>query len=159
MLARKTPPTLFTRVAKGTSRLAGRPAAFVLVTLLVLAWAVSGPFFSYSNTWQLTINTVTTIVTFLMVFLIQATQNRDAEAIQIKLDELIRCLDGAHNALLDLEELEEEDLLAMRANYLRLAEEARQALKSGGSDTGVPSVDEPTKAVVRRIKGGQRKPR
>jgi low affinity Fe/Cu permease len=159
MLARKTPPTLFTRVAKATSRMAGRPGAFVLVTGLVVAWAVSGPFFGYSDTWQLTINTATTIVTFLMVFLIQATQNRDAEAIQIKLDELIRCLDGAHNALLDLEELEEEDLLAMRANYLRLAEEARQALKSGLKDTGVPSVDEPTRAVVRRIKGGQRKPR
>lgn len=134
------PTSLFTRVAKGTSRLAGRPAMFVLVTALVVAWAVSGPYFHYSDTWQLTINTVTTIVTFLMVFLIQATQNRDAEAIQIKLDELIRCLDGAHNALLDLEELEEEDLVRMRADYLKLAEEARQALKRGKQDTGVPEV-------------------
>jgi low affinity Fe/Cu permease len=153
------PPSWFTRVAKGTARIAGRPATFTVVVALVLAWAVSGPYFGYSDTWQLSINTVTTIVTFLMVFLIQATQNRDAEAIQIKLDEIIRALDGAHNALLDLEELEEEDLVKMRTNYLRLAEEARTALRNGGRDTGSPDIDEPTKAVVRRIKGGQRKPR
>lgn len=159
MMPTRRPPTLFTRVAKGTSRFAGRPGTFILVCALVAAWAVSGPMFDYSDTWQLTINTVTTIVTFLMVFLIQATQNRDAEAIQIKLDELIRCLDGAHNALLDLEELEEEDLLKMRANYLRLAEEARVALKQGGIDTGVPDVDKPHAKIVRGIKGGQRKAR
>jgi low affinity Fe/Cu permease len=139
-----TPPSWFTRIAKGTARLAGRPATFALVVLLVLAWAVSGPYFGYSDTWQLTINTVTTIVTFLMVFLIQATQNRDAEAIQIKLDEIIRALDGAHNALLDLEELEEEDLVKMRANYLRLAEDARKALDSGKGDTGCPDLESPT---------------
>jgi low affinity Fe/Cu permease len=159
MLKRKTPPSLFTRIAKGTSRLAGRPVTFAVVVSLCIAWAVSGPFFGYSDTWQLTINTATTIVTFLMVFLIQATQNRDAEAIQIKLDEIIRCQEGAHNALLDLEELEEEDLLAMRANYLRLAEEARTALRKGKNDTGVPDVDRPLKADIRRIKGGQRKAR
>jgi low affinity Fe/Cu permease len=151
-----TPPSFFTRLAKGTSRIAGRPVTFGLVMMLCIAWAASGPYFGYSDTWQLTINTATTIVTFLMVFLIQATQNRDAEAIQIKLDEIIRCLDGAHNALLDLEELEEEDLLKMRANYLKLAEDARLALRSGKKDTGVPDVDT---AQVRRIKGGRRKPR
>ena len=159
MLRKKTPPSLFTRVAKGTSRFAGRPGTFMLVVALVLAWAISGPIFGYSDTWQLTINTFTTIVTFLMVFLIQATQNRDAEAIQIKLDELLRAQQGAHNALLDLEELEEEDLRKLRANYLRLAEEARRHLKEGGGDTDVPDIDAPTKSVVRRIKGGQRKPR
>jgi low affinity Fe/Cu permease len=152
-------PTAFTRFAKATSRFTGRPVTFVLVVLLVLAWAVSGPFFHYSDSWQLTINTATTIVTFLMVFLIQATQNRDAEAIQIKLDELIRCQGGAHNALLDLEELEEEDLLRMRTNYLALAEQARQALKKGQPDTGVPEIDHEHRKVVGRIKGGRRKPR
>jgi low affinity Fe/Cu permease len=151
--------TLFTRIAKGTARLAGRPFTFALMALLVVAWAVSGPVFGYSDTWQLTINTGTTILTFLMVFLIQATQNRDAEAIQIKLDEIIRALDNAHNSLLDLEELEEEDLLRMRANYLALAERARSALKSGLPDTGCPEIDEPHKKVVGRIKGGARKPR
>jgi len=132
--------TFFTRIAKATSRLAGRPATFALVIVLVLAWAVSGPLFDYSDSWQLTINTFTTIVTFLMVFLIQATQNRDAEAIQIKIDELLRTQQGAHNALLDLEELEEEDLVRIRADYLRLAEEARRRLKEGTDDTGVPDV-------------------
>jgi low affinity Fe/Cu permease len=159
MLRKKAPPTLFTRVAKGTSRFAGRPGTFMLVVALVLAWAISGPIFGYSDTWQLTINTFTTIVTFLMVFLIQATQNRDAEAIQIKLDELLRAQQGAHNALLDLEELEEDELMRLRENYLRLAEEARSKLRKGDVDTGVPDIDEPTKTVVRRIKGGQRKPR
>ena len=159
MLRNKTPPSFFTRIAKGTSRFAGRPATFALVVVLVLAWAVSGPVFGYSDTWQLTINTFTTIVTFLMVFLIQATQNRDAEAIQIKLDELLRAQEGAHNALLDLEELEEEDLIQLRANYLRLAEEARQRIKRGDLDTDVPDIDEPTHSVVRRIQGGERKPR
>jgi low affinity Fe/Cu permease len=135
-------PSTFTRLARSTSRLAGRPLTFAFVVLIVIAWAVSGPFFHYSDSWQLTINTGTTIVTFLMVFLIQATQNRDAEAIQIKLDELIRCLDGAHNALLDLEELEEEDLVKLHANYVQLAERARKALDRGQPDTGVAEIDD-----------------
>ena len=134
-------PSLFTRIARGTARLAGRPATFVCMLLLVITWAIAGPYFGYSDTWQLTINTGTTILTFLMVFLIQATQNRDAEAIQIKLDEIIRCLDNAHNSLLDLEELEEEDLIKMRAHYLALAENARRAVSGGKSDTGVPEVE------------------
>jgi low affinity Fe/Cu permease len=152
-------PSIFTRLAKATSRFAGRPTTFGLVVLLVLAWAVSGPMFDYSDSWQLTINTATTIVTFLMVFLIQATQNRDAEAIQIKLDEIIRSQAGAHNALLDLEELEEEDLMRMRANYLELAERARRRLKAGKDDVGVPDIEDPHRQVVSRIKGGKRKPR
>jgi low affinity Fe/Cu permease len=135
-------PSLFSRMARGTSRLAGRPHTFALMCGLVLAWAFAGPYFGYSDTWQLTINTGTTILTFLMVFLIQATQNRDAEAIQIKLDEIIRALEGAHNAMLDLEELEEEDLVALRSNYLDLAERARLALKRGVPDTDVPDLAE-----------------
>jgi len=151
-------PSIFTRIAKGSARAMGRPLTFCIALLLVLAWAISGPYFGYSDTWQLTINTGTTIVTFLMVFLIQATQNRDAEAIQIKLDEIIRSMDGAHNALLDLEELEEDELMRMRSNYLELAERARRRLKSGKDDTGVPEVEH-AKNIVSNIRGGQRKPR
>ena len=123
-----TGPTPFTRLARATSLLAGRPATFALVLIVVLAWAVSGPLFDFSEAWQLTINTLTTIVTFLMVFLIQATQNRDAEAIQIKLDELIVAIDGARNELLDTENLEEAELLALHAKYVALAERARSTL-------------------------------
>jgi low affinity Fe/Cu permease len=128
------------------------------MAMLVGLWALAGPYFGYSDTWQLTINTGTTIVTFLMVFLIQATQNRDAEAIQIKLDEIIRANENAHNSLLDLEELEEDELLAMRANYLALAERARSRLKRGKDDTGVPEMEGPHKKVVGRIRGGLRRP-
>jgi len=120
--------TYFGRLTRATARVAGRFSTFVAMCALVLVWAVSGPFFHYSDTWQLTINTGTTIVTFLMVFLIQATQNRDTEAIQIKLDEIIRAISGASNALLDLEDLEEEDLVKMRERYLHLAERARRVI-------------------------------
>jgi low affinity Fe/Cu permease len=129
MIRERKSPSRFTLLARGTSRLAGRPLTFAIVVLLVVAWALSGPYFEYSDAWQLTINTATTIITFLMVFLIQATQNRDAEAIQIKLDEIIRAIDKAHNELLDLEELEEEDLQRMHRNYLELAEKARRRLR------------------------------
>src|SRR5690349_13818052 len=101
---------IFTRFAKWTSRMAGRPVSFALAAGIVLTWGLTGPMFGFSDTWQLVINTGTTIVTFLMVFLIQSTQNRDSEAMHIKLDEIVRALEGAHNALLDLEELEEADL-------------------------------------------------
>ena len=107
----------------------------------MLLWLVTGPLFGFSDTWQLVINTGTTIITFLMVFLIQHTQNRDAEAIQVKLDELLRVSNGAHNALLDLEELEEHELDRIRARYTQLAERARQDLRRGLSDTDAPEVD------------------
>lgn len=116
----------FTRFAKTTARAAGRPLAFGLAVLIVLVWAITGPVFHFSDTWQLVINTGTTIVTFLMVFLIQNTQYRDSEAIQIKLDEMIRALRGADNVLLDLEELEDNELDALHEQYEALAQQARE---------------------------------
>jgi low affinity Fe/Cu permease len=121
----------FTRFAKATSRVTGRPVAFILAVGVILPWLVTGPVFRYSDTWQLVINTGTTVVTFLMVFLIQNTQYRDAEAVQVKLDELLRATAGAHNALLDLEELEERELDQILAGYARrfaLAPSARRIL-------------------------------
>jgi low affinity Fe/Cu permease len=128
----------FTIFAKAASRFVGRPSVSVLALLVVVAWALSGPVFGYSDTWQLAINTGTTIVTFLMVFLIQNTQNRDTEAMQLKLDELIRATKGAHNALLDLEELDEEDLDRLRDKYEALAQAARAGVPKGTADTGTP---------------------
>ena len=130
----------FTRFAKWTSRVTGRPVTFLIAVLVILAWVITGPLFKFSDTWQLVINTGTTIVTFLMVFLIQNTQNRDSEATQIKLDELIRAIKGAHNALLDLEELEDEHLDRIRDHYERIAERARADLKAGLLDTDAPEV-------------------
>ena len=129
---------VFNRVAKGAARFTGRPACFAIALGIVLTWIVTGPIFGFSDTWQLVINTGTTIVTFLMVFLIQNTQNRDTEAIQLKLDELIRATRGAHNALLDLEEIEEESLDAFRQRYQALARVARTELSRGQRDTGTP---------------------
>ncbi len=134
-------PSHFTRFAKTASRLAGRPATFAVAALIIVMWAVTGPLFHYSDTWQLVINTSTTIITFLMVFLIQNTQNRDTYAIQIKLDELIRASQGAHNAMLDLEELEEKELEMFRQRYCDLAAQAREGLRQGQRDTNVPEVD------------------
>ena len=135
-----TTQSWFSRFAKVTSRAAGRPSAFLLAVLVVLAWLVTGPLFGFSDTWQLVINTGTTIVTFLMVFLIQNTQYRDAEAVQVKLDELLRSTKGAHNALLDLEELEQLELDRIRDEYAQLAKRAREALRRGQPDTDVPDV-------------------
>jgi len=122
------PRSRFTRFTKWTARGTGRPAAFVTAASVIVIWAVTGPLFGFSDTWQLVINTGTTIVTFLMVFLIQSTQNRDSEAMQVKLDEIIRAIGHAKNELLDLEELEEADLDAIKASYEALAEEARGKL-------------------------------
>src|SRR5215212_5516260 len=130
------PDSLFTRFAKWTSRATGHPATFATAVLVILSWAVTGPIFGFSDTWQLVINTGTTIITFLMVFLIQNTQNRDSAAMQLKLDELIRAIDGAHNGLLDLEELSDADLGRIRARYEELARESRENLKWGLGDTG-----------------------
>ena len=124
--------------AKRTARVTGRSYVFATAVGVIGAWLVTGPFFHFSDTWQLVINTGTTIITFLMVFLIQNTQIRDTEAIQLKLDELIRATQGAHNALLDLEELEQENLSVFKAKYQALAKQARSQLLQGDLDTGTP---------------------
>jgi low affinity Fe/Cu permease len=129
----------FTRISKWTCRAAGHPATFAAAILVILVWAATGPVFHYSDTWQLVINTGTTVVTFLMVFLIQNTQNRDGAAMQIKLDELIRALQGAHNELVNLEDMTDEELHKMKAHYTRLAERARARLGSRLQD---PAEDE-----------------
>jgi low affinity Fe/Cu permease len=130
--------TWYSRFAKNTAHFCGRPRVFTIAVLVILVWIITGPLFHFSDTWQLVINTGTTIITFLMVFLIQNTQNRDTEAIQVKLDELIRATKGAHNALLDLEELEEETLDAFRTKYQALARAARSDIDLGRKDTGTP---------------------
>jgi low affinity Fe/Cu permease len=132
------PTAWYSRFAKSAAHFCGRPRVFVLAVLVILGWILTGPVFDYSDTWQLVINTGTTIITFLMVFLIQNTQNRDTQAIQVKLDELIRATHGAHNALLDLEELEEETLEAFRKKYQSLARIAREEINRGIQDTGTP---------------------
>jgi low affinity Fe/Cu permease len=115
----------FRRFAQSVSLYAGSPWATIGAFLLVLLWLASGPLFDFSDHWQLIINTGTTIITFLMVFLIQSTQNRDGEAIQVKLDEIIRAIGNAKNEVLDLEELEEKDLEEIRKTYEELARKAR----------------------------------
>jgi low affinity Fe/Cu permease len=115
----------FAQLTSWVARQAGSPMAFGLAALVIVAWAVTGPFLGYSDMWQLTVNTATTIVTFLMVFIIQNSQNRDTEALQIKIDELIRANRGAENALLDLEDLPQNSLDEFRDHYSRLAEHAR----------------------------------
>ena len=130
----------YSSFSRSASRVCGRSGTFALAVVLIVVWAVTGPLFGFSDTWQLVINTGTTIVTFLMVFLIQNTQNRDTEALHVKLDELIRVSKGAHNALLDLEELDEEHLDLIRKDYEGLAEKAREGLESGVHDTDAPEV-------------------
>lgn len=131
----------FTRFARFTSKVSGNPLTFATAVLLIIVWGTTGPMFGYSDTWQLVINTGTTIVTFLMVFLIQNTQNRDTIALQVKLDEIIRALEGAHNVLLDMEELDDKQLESISENYRQLAADAREQLQNGQSDTHAPEVD------------------
>jgi low affinity Fe/Cu permease len=121
----------FNRFAMQVARKTGHPGAFVLAVLVIAGWAVTGPMFGFSDTWQLVINTGTTIVTFLMVFLIQNTQSRDSAAMQMKLDEIIRATAGAHNVLLDLEDRSDKDLGRLREHYSGLARQARADVQSG----------------------------
>lgn len=111
----------FDKLAQVVARSSGRPTTFALAALLVIVWGVSGPVFGFSDTWQLVINTGTTIVTFLMVFLIQNTQNRDTDALQVKLDELIRVTQGARLTLLDLEEMNSGELAEIKTGFVNLA--------------------------------------
>ena len=120
------PRSLFTRLTKWTAHASGRPFTFILAFGVIVVWGLLGPLYGFSDTWQLVINTGTTIITFLMVFLIQSTQNRDTEAIQVKLDELIRAVGHARNELLDLEELEETDLDQLKQTFLEMASDARR---------------------------------
>jgi low affinity Fe/Cu permease len=132
----------FTRLANGAARATGKPITFIIAAGIVVVWAICGPVFGFSDTWQLIINTGTTIVTFLMVFLIQNTQNRDSEAMHVKIDELIRALEGAHNALLDLEELDDKTLDTIRGRYRKLAAKAREDIERGDLDIGCDELDE-----------------
>ena len=141
MEAKPNPSSTFTRLAQRCSVLTGRPVAFAVAAGMIVVWLLTGPLFGFSDTWQLIINTSTTIITFLMVFLIQNSQNRDTQAIQIKLDELIRATQGAHVALLNLEDLSEAELGVIRKDYAQLAELAREHLAQGGSDIDVPEIE------------------
>lgn len=122
---------VFSRFAKGMSRTLGHPLAFGIAMLIIIGWAISGPLFQFSNTWQLVINTGTTIITFLMVFLIQNTQNRDSEAVQIKLDELIRAIKAADNSILNTENLTEHELKQLQDHYSQLAQITQKQLQQG----------------------------
>ena len=129
----------FTRFAKATARASGHPLSFGIAVFVIVVWAASGILFHFSDTWQLVINTGTTIVTFLMVFLIQNTQNRDSVAMQIKLDELLRAVKGAHTALADLEDATEAELDEFKARYVKLAQDAKNG--SGGENDGADAAE------------------
>ena len=136
----------FERFARAIARAAGQQWAFAFALGIIVIWAITGPIFHFSDTWQLVINTGTTIITFLMVFLIQSTQNRDSEAMHLKLDELLRSCGGAHNAVLDIEELSEEELDQLKQAYAALAKKALRDIRSGKSDLGVPKLEKELEA-------------
>ena len=119
----------FTRFAHAVARWTGKPAAFLIAMMLIIVWAVSGPIFGFSDTWQLVVNTATTIVTFLMVFLIQNTQNRDTLALQIKLADLIIAMRGTHNSMATAEDMSDEDLEALHEEYRKRAEQTEVSLE------------------------------
>jgi low affinity Fe/Cu permease len=144
---------MFTRFAATMARWVGHPIAFIMALAAVVIWAVSGPVFGFSDTWQLIINTSTTIITFLTVFLIQNTQNRDTAALQLKIDELIRVHEGAHNAVLDLEELEESDLVRIRDRYEALAQRARDK-RDGILDKECPAVTDDAQEAEEEVERG-----
>lgn len=142
----------FSQLSKWASQATGKPATFALAFSVIIIWACMGPFVGFSDSWQLVINTSTTIITFLMVFLIQNSQTRDTMAVQIKLDEIIRALEGAHNVLLDLEELDSNELESFQRTYQKLAGQARKNLKLGKSDTGVEATQNCIKDAQEAVK-------
>ncbi len=130
----------FATFARHASATAGHPFTFIVACLIIIVWGSTGHIFDYSDTWQLIINTGTTIVTFLMVFLIQNSQNRDSAAMQLKLDELIRADEDAHDALMDLEELTEKELMHLKKRYEQLATKGRERLRKGMKDKKIHEV-------------------
>jgi low affinity Fe/Cu permease len=130
----------FGRFAKATAKTSGHPSTFVAAVGIIVIWALTGPIFRFSDTWQLVINTGTTVITFLMVFLIQNTQNRDSAAMHLKLDELLRAMQGAHTALVDLEDLTEEELDLFKARYTALGHQAKAEILQGRGDTDSPDL-------------------
>jgi low affinity Fe/Cu permease len=139
----------FHDMAKGTSTAVGRPKSFFIAVAVIIAWAVSGPFFHFSDTWQLVINTGTTIVTFLMVFLIQNTQNRDSKALQLKLDELLRANRAARNTLVDLENMSDDELQELQAEFTRLREMACEEVSDRAARAHRQHVDKRVHEVLR----------
>ena len=130
----------FDRVAKQTENFTGHPLAFTAAVCFIVAWAMTGPLFDFSEIWKVTLVAVTSIVTFLMVFLIQNTQSRTRAALQLKLDELIRSTSGAHNVMLTLEDLSLEEIETFRTHYEKLAMAARENLRRGQADTSTPEI-------------------
>ncbi|MCW2249199.1 low affinity Fe/Cu permease [Azospirillum fermentarium] len=145
----------FSRFARWVERQTGRPAAFALAFAVILVWAVTGPVFHFSDTWQLVINTGTTIVTFLMVFIIQNAQNRDTEAIHLKLDELIRVAATARNGMIDLEERSDEEMDAVKRDFDRLAESAAHSLEKTIDEKVEQAVEEEVAQALTRRGLGQ----
>jgi len=129
----------FVRFSHAVSHISGRPVTFASALLLIAIWAVSGPFFHYSETWQLVVNTATTIITFLMVFVLQNTQNRDGEAIQAKLDELVFALKGADNHFVGAERLSDEELQRLRELLVSQAKQATEQLEERGESVKEPA--------------------
>src|SRR4051812_6634845 len=144
----------FRRLAQATSQAVGSPWAFILAVVVIVAWAVSGPFFHFSDTWQLVINTGTTIVTFLMVFMIQSTQNRDARAIHLKLDELIRAKRGARNHMVDLEHCTDAELAEIEAEFRRIKSKAGDAQRAA-ERTGNEAVKGELKEVEETVEDAE----
>lgn len=141
---------IFTRIASHAAHVTGSAPAAILAFSTIFIWALTGPIFGFSDTWQLVINTGTTIITFLMVFLIQNTQNRDSKALHIKMDELIRATKGAHTALLDLEELSEAELAEICSRYEKIAQESRRLMRKGKKDTATPHIEFPERDEKKR---------